>query len=87
MSACRSCGAPVWWAVSESTGRFMPVDADPTPDGVVERTGRMQLSRQGTPVPVVRVVPGAQQSLLDDAPDRYRPHHATCPDADQWRSQ
>jgi len=38
MSTCRSCGAPIIWAVT-TTGAKMPLDADPDPEGlfVLER--------------------------------------------------
>ena len=32
MSACRSCGADVHWAITTG-GKRMPVDAEPTPNG------------------------------------------------------
>src|SRR5690606_21933244 len=32
-SRCRSCDAPIIWARSEATDRWMPLDADPRDDG------------------------------------------------------
>lgn len=33
---CRSCGAPMIWAVMATTRRRMPLDAAPHPDGTIE---------------------------------------------------
>lgn len=69
MSKCRSCNAPIIWALTES-GRQMPVDAEPS-----ER-GNLMLVRQGTSVVVKVQAP---------APGLHRPHFATCPQAESWR--
>jgi len=69
ISECRSCGAPVYWAVT-NTGRRMPVDSRPHPDGnllLVEEKGELRV--------YVRA---------NDGP-RYRPHFATCPHSKEWR--
>jgi hypothetical protein len=75
MTACRSCGAPVLWAVT-AEGKRMPVDAEPTPAGnlVVDQTAQPW---------TVRVVP--PDDLLAGDPPRYLPHWATCPHANEHR--
>ena len=82
MATCRSCDAPIWWAITIN-GKTMPVDVDPTPDGNVVRTGRTGTSRQGTELPEVEV--RAAEPQLFDVPEhtepRFRSHFVTCPDA------
>lgn len=79
MSTCRSCGAGITWAVT-GTGKRMPVDAEPDPNGNVV------LHDPTTPggPPVAAVVP----RRLGDPPPvfaRYTSHFATCPHADDHR--
>lgn len=78
-SRCRSCGAPIVWAVTEAHRRRMPVDAEPV-DG-----GNVLLSTDDPPLAQVHA-PG-QASLFADAANRptYTSHFATCPQADQHR--
>lgn len=73
MSRCRSCDAEVRWART-SAGKRMPLDAEPDPNGNVELVGEGMME-----VAVVH----SQQSM--GAGVRYMPHHATCPDAAEWR--
>jgi hypothetical protein len=73
-SRCRSCQAPIIWAVT-AEGRKMPVDAAPHQDG------RLVLSWKEDGWQV-RVAPHGG-SLTQ----RHRPHFATCPDADSWRKR
>lgn len=86
MSACRGCGAPIRW-VRTVHGNLMPIDPDP--DGNVEL-----VDDTGTPVDAaaldrfsrtVTAVVHAQPTLTGG--DRWMPHHATCPDADQFRGR
>lgn len=83
MSLCRSCRAPIVWALTEN-GRRIPLDRDPyeggSPSGlfsvrevVVEGSGRRSLlAIAATP----DAFPG--ETL-------YRSHFATCPNAEQHR--
>lgn len=77
-STCRSCGAPIVWAVTEATGARIPIDAEPAPDGNLR-------VRPGEP-PKAAVV-GATIDLLDPEDDgtRYLSHFVTCPNADEHR--
>lgn len=72
---CRSCGAPIIWALTR-TYRIMPIDAEPVDGGNVVIVGR------GERAPRVDVRPGG--TLFDDRPT-YTSHFATCPDAARWR--
>lgn len=74
-ATCRSCGAEILWARTVN-GRAIPLDREPAPGGNVEFTGVLD---------VVRVL----AAPVDDfarTPRRF-PHHATCPQADQWRKR
>lgn len=73
VESCRSCAAPIIWAVT-TNGKFMPVDAYPTDDGNVELV-------DGTPPRAI--VHG--QPPLGLVGELRLPHHASCPQADQWR--
>ena len=69
---CRSCGAPVFWAVTENERR-MPVDALPTTDGTLAVVfGYPNRSRAAGP---------------DYQGERFTSHFATCPDADRHRRE
>lgn len=36
---CRSCQAPIVWARSQSTGKWMPIDDESVPDGNIRLDG------------------------------------------------
>lgn len=77
---CRgeSCGSPVLWArVADGTGNLMPLDPLPDENGNVEIIGKTPLGR-----PHVRV--HGTRPLLHEGP-LYMPHHATCPDVEEFR--
>lgn len=79
MTACRSCGAPIRWAVTVN-GKRMPLDEQPDPDG------NLVLSdpTPGAYAPTVAFT--TQNTLpLPDDPPRFTSHFATCPNADQHR--
>lgn len=69
---CRSCGAPIWWAVTEA-GKRIPLDE---PDGV----GNLIAWRDHLGYLRARSNP-------DPGPGEYlaRSHFATCPHADAHR--
>lgn len=71
MNRCRSCGAEIVWVVT-STGARMPLDAEPNPDGNVELVNG-------------RAIVHGQPPAFVHGPI-HMPHHATCPDAEEWRS-
>jgi hypothetical protein len=81
VSACRSCGAAVRWAVSVN-GKRIPVDDQPVPDG------NLVLSdpTPGAYAPVAsHYVEPEQAPLFGDEPPRFVSHFATCPNADHHR--
>lgn len=82
-SACRSCGAPVVWAVVHRSGRRIPLDreslAEPRP-GIAAynpATGRCH------------IVSTADLYLTERWREAgatfHRTHFASCPQADRWR--
>jgi hypothetical protein len=87
-TACRSCGADVVFVVTTGA-HLMPIDAVPVAEGNVVLTGRHVFSVGGARGPEARVELAGQLSLdalvETEAPPRYLPHFATCPEADDWR--
>lgn len=85
MSAhCRSCGAEIFWAVTES-GKAMPIDAKPT------STGNLVLRDHTDNVGTVQVLDSPMTVLdakkagaRDDEP-RFTSHFATCPNSASHR--
>lgn len=74
-STCRSCGAPVIWAVTAS-GKRMPVDAEPV------EGGNVRLDDVGLPDPQAVVFGGFS---ADHADTLHKSHFATCVNAAQHR--
>jgi hypothetical protein len=79
VSTCRTCRASIMWAFTTS-GKRIPVDADPVPDGNLALLPSTMLGQDPT---AIVVAPGAQ--LLGDDGVRYVSHFVTCPYADQHR--
>jgi hypothetical protein len=77
---CRSCQAPIVWAHT-TTGKRIPVDAAPAAGGNI----RLIAGQHGLTAHVV----GSAIDLFDDTDtgERHLPHHATCPQADEWRNR
>lgn len=67
---CRSCGAPITWALTES-GKRMPIDVEPAADGNL----MFLTSVLGVQTPQVMQA----RDALGGA--RYKSHFATCPNA------
>lgn len=74
---CRSCAAPVIWAVDEK-GAKLPIDAEPVADGA------LQLEWRGGPLPLARKV---SVKLAFGRRNLRRSHFKSCPDAGSWRRQ
>lgn len=79
ITRCRSCQAPIVWAITEA-GERMPVDPHPVAGGSV----RLRLDERPPRASVV----GSTIDLFDRTDDgtRHEAHWATCPDADEWRT-
>lgn len=76
MATCRSCGAPMQF-VKTRKGRAMPLDATPNP-----ASGNVIVADDS----VAEVFPDAYaaETAWPGRP-RYLPHHASCPQAGDWR--
>lgn len=69
---CRSCGAPMRWAVT-TAGKRMPLDPQPSD------RGNVHVDDDGT-----ATVLGPLEVQAHDGP-LYVPHFATCDDPDRFR--
>lgn len=78
-SKCRSCGAAIIWARSESTDRWMPMDAEPA------ATGTFVLMGWDDPPVAVRFDPNATDDAIASVRERFVSHFSTCPNADAHR--
>ena len=89
MTACRSCGAEVIFVPSGTSGRLMILDARPEKRVVV--VGREPIPRGS--IVSDAATPAALRSVIERSPgnyharviDTYSDHHATCPQADEWK--
>jgi hypothetical protein len=81
-ATCRSCGAPILWAIASGSGKRMPLDAEPVEDGSLVVV-RHRYEGSGQTIPIVEVVGEDEHLELV----RFRSHFATCPDAKTWRSR
>lgn len=82
MPACKGCGAAILWAVTLDE-RAIPLDAEPNDAGNIAMTGRQSRTRRGMPGPECEVA--GPVGLFPDGRKRYMPHHATCPEVEQFR--
>jgi hypothetical protein len=87
-TACVSCGGGIIWAINGTTGKRMPVDAEPVENGNVVlaimgqgRTVCGKWRHRGT---VVATVLKKGQSVEAGRPRRVS-HFATCPNAASHR--
>jgi hypothetical protein len=81
MSDCRSCHAPILWAMTAS-GKRMPMDPDPVATG----TFALTLDDPPTAIHAPATVPAGTVRLgADGFPARFTSHFATCPNASQHR--
>ncbi len=81
MTTCRSCGAPVLWAVT-AAGKRIPLDPEPQPDGNVVIASEVH-PRTSVECVHAEVVPA--RSAIHPDRLRYQAHFASCPNAAQHR--
>lgn len=79
---CRSCGAPITWAVTDN-GKPIQVDSDPCNDGNVD------VCREAGTLRARVLSPRQLEELRDDEygtlAELYKAHFSSCPDAKHWR--
>lgn len=81
-TTCRSCDAPVMFAVNIDTGKRMILNA-----AIDQDRGNVLVDPRGATVRC-RIVDRAEAARQRDAGAAlYLSHHATCPDAATWRSR
>lgn len=80
---CRGarCDATIAFVIT-TAGKMLPIDLEPDPTGNIELTDEDVRTGAGTRFP--RAIVHAQASLEDG--ERYLPHFATCPDANEFRA-
>lgn len=75
---CRSCDEPIFFALSVTSQRPMPIDAVPVDHGnVVVRPGKR------SPQLYAKI----DTSKAHEGEERYTSHFATCAQADHWRRE
>lgn len=78
MAECKSCKAPIVWAVARSTGRRMPVDQEPV------ALGNITLDYSGM-LPAADVLAGSKLATARHEGKELRLNHfVTCPDRADW---
>lgn len=93
MDECQSCGAPVRFVKNTKTGATLIIDAEPLPEPV-ELEPRL-LAVVGTRAQILtRADIDARGELITTRPDGphpalrwHRDHHATCPQAEEWKGR
>lgn len=89
---CRSCGALVYFCVTQATGSVMPVDVDPVPDGNLVLRLAMRHQTVGKPGKSAAVAPGVAivesfDETRHEGRNRYVSHFASCKQAKDWRGK
>lgn len=75
MATCKSCGAPVQWAVT-ALGARMPIDPEPVADGNLVMLAPIEAEHR------VRSANAGEKRV---GVGLYRSHFSTCPNADKHR--
>lgn len=73
---CRSCDAPIFYALSTANQRPMPIDTMPVENGnVIVRQGKL----------TTKLYAKVDTAKANDGEERFTSHFATCPQANEWR--
>lgn len=93
---CKSCGAQIYWAISDATGLLFPVDVEPDPDGnvLLSVLGTGQTKKVGPGEGILCRGPGTviahvikKGEEVEQGRPRRRNHFATCPHARRWSTR
>jgi hypothetical protein len=74
LDRCKSCDAPIFWAVAEVSLKSLPIDPQPAPNG------NLQIIDKDRRPPIVRSLRVAERFAKKGL---YITHFVTCPFADQ----
>lgn len=87
-SWCDTCAAPIFWCLSTTTDRRIPIDALPVAHGNVTLDGdpRSISGRDTLRATVHGPMDIELLKLANPDLELYVTHFVTCPDADQWRA-
>lgn len=80
LGTCRSCRASVRWAVMRESGKRMPLDLAPRPEGNV-------VFPWGFDQPAITTQQGAKAGIPVEGLNTFQSHYATCPQGDRWRKK
>lgn len=75
---CSGCNAEIFWAVTATNQKRIPIDATPDPKG------HIRIEEKG-PGNCVAYVEKSDAGTLFPEADRFTSHFATCPDAAKFR--
>lgn len=79
---CSRCKAEITWCATVN-GKMQPIDRQPNPAGNLRLVDEYVQTQRGILQRVLVAKPG--ELSLDDDGVRYMPHHATCPDVEDFR--
>lgn len=79
MTECRSCGREIEWVIVAKSGKRMPIDPNPRPNGNIEILPTIDGETGARMIEVV-----GKASISADHP-RYVSHFTTCPKAAENR--
>lgn len=86
LAACRTCNAPIIWAITVPGGKRMPLDAAAlTTAGLQADTRGAFALLQATDAPLAIGLDALPSNTLELEPTLRRSHFATCPNADEHR--
>ena len=87
----KGCGAEIEWVEVLKSGKVMPIDVGPRPDGNIRKLATTNASTGNRQVEYVKKGPGVEFPTLagavsgDPTVELYVSHFATCPHASEHR--
>ena len=88
MIICKSCGAPIQWAITPA-GKRIPIDKEPVEDGNIILSSRQMGRIEVTIVPFKEQIETlkAQAKATGRPHLLFKSHFATCPNAAKHRKK
>ena len=91
---CLSCGAPIIWAVNDSSGLRMPVDPEPVDDGNILLSVVASGQSRAVGIGKVRCGPGTiiahvvrKGEEVEPSRPRRVAHFVSCPEGPLWKNK